>query len=158
MAWALGIGSVAAVLTVSILGFLLHRGLLSRANTDSDERRRMTIDRDRVLSENASLLQTITTHEKNAAAVNRQVGDITTTNRSLAARLAASETTNHDLLAALEASHASGALPLALRAELDRLRSFMPGPSEAAATTAPGDQGSGGDDPVHGQADIHPPR
>ncbi len=157
LAIGLGVG-LGGTVTVAILGYILNRGLLSRANTDSDERRFAVQALSRSVTDVTSLKDVIVQHEKNADALRRELGDLATTNRSLAAKCAAVETTNHDLLAALEASNATGALPLALRAELDRLRSFVSASGEAAPGAAAGGEAGGEAGAVHGAPEVHAPR
>lgn len=142
MNWlAVGLGGgLAGVVLVAITAFILDLKLVRKDDTDAA---RATAAELELKTAN----EAIAINEKSIAALKTENSDLTSKNDSLAARAAASEKQYNDLLASVEAN-APGALPDALRNELERLRALSAGPTPAPTGDPPGGEAGG----VHGAA------
>lgn len=138
LAVGLGLGLV-SVITVVVMGFILNYRLVRDADDDKDLRQKAETEAKHELEITVEL-------EKNVAALKNENSDLRTTNEMLVAQLAAAEKVTDDLLHAIETSPTSSALPAALRAQLDRLRSHLSAPAQAVA---PGNSPGGENGPVH---------
>lgn len=154
--WIIGFGSgLLGTLSLGVLGFLNHRAALSQIGRLNDDYKGAMKLLANVESKNADLIEQISTYEKSTSSLKREVADLYAFQTSQAAELAAQEQANRDLLTAIQASNASGALPVALRLELERLQALV---SSGEAGPSTGDSGGREASAVHAEGDVHSSR
>lgn len=140
-----GLG-VVGMLTVVLVGYALNTRLFKEVDEAQDARKSAEEIAKHETAKNAVL-------EKNNAALDSQVASLKTNNETLTAQLQAVEKVAHDLRASI--TNTPSALPAALLAQLDRLRTHTQVPA-ATVATAGGDPGSGETGTVHGATDDKP--
>lgn len=134
--FAIGAGlGLVGILTIVIVGYILNYRLVNEASEDKDDRK-VAEEIAKHESAKSALL------EKNVAALAQEVSELKTQNNMLKAQLVAAEKTVDELHDSIQAN-SPGALPDALRAQLDRLREKVSGVPAAAAGGDP-DRGEAG--------------
>lgn len=139
LALALGLGLVGLLLIV-VPGLLLGFRITRQVDDQSKEREAAEAEAKQATAANAVL-------ETNIAALRLENDTLRTNTVALTAQLRAAEKVADDLTAAVQAE--PSALPAALRAQLDELRSHVQVP-RSAQTAPAGDQNGGETGAVHG--------
>ena len=137
-----GIGLI-GILTIVIIGHLFDYKLVKQVDAANDERNAAEELAKHLQAENVIL-------QSNLIALKGEISTVKNENGMLRSQLDAVQKESDDLLHAIESSGQPGAIPAALRAQLDRLRKKAVVPVTAATTSA-GDQGGGKEGVVHGE-------